>query len=201
MNERELVLAAKSGDFGAFNKLIAAHKDKIYGLAIKLSGNEQDAEDIIQDTFLKAIDRIDQFRMESAFGTWLYSIALNEARAHLAKRKKTDLKPLEEYLPKGHTSEESDHSELFDWKDPHTILENEELRQITNGAISRLPYVYKEAFVLRYIDGLSVKEVAELTGESDASTKSRILRARLALRDDISKIFEDKYGRKMPGIH
>ena len=93
MDERELVLAAKAGDFEAFNKLITAQKDKIYGLAIKLSGNEQDAEDILQDTFLKAIDRIDQFRMESAFGTWLYSIALNEARAHLAKRKKTDLKP------------------------------------------------------------------------------------------------------------
>ncbi len=197
MSEKQLVRAAKSGDFKAFMALIDAHKDKIYGLARKLAGNKQDAEDIVQDTLLKAIDKIDQFRGEAAFGTWLYSIALNEARAHYGKQQRTDLKPIEEYLPSG-SAESHDHAmRLFDWKDPHDQLEESELRRIIDEAISKLPYKYREAFLLRYIEELPVKEVARLTGQTEASAKSRILRARLALRDKLDKIFGGYYGREM----
>lgn len=194
MNEKQLVQAARSGDFKAFTALIDAHKDKIYGLARKLSGNEQDAEDIVQDTFLKAIDKIDQFRGDASFGTWLYSIALNEARAHYGKQQKTDLKPIEEYLPSG-SGESHDHAmRLFDWKNPHDQLEESELRRVIDESIAELPYKYREAFLLRYIEELSVKEVARLTGQSEASAKSRILRARLALRDKLDKIFGGHHG-------
>jgi RNA polymerase sigma-70 factor (ECF subfamily) len=203
MNEKELVKRAQAGDFDAFAELIDAQKDRIYGLARKLAGNEQDAEDIVQETFLKAIDKIEQFRLESSFGTWLYSIALNEARALYGRHKQVDLRPIEEYVPAGHQAEGDGKSafKLFDWRDPHAELESSELRRLIDEAVQELPYMYREAFLLRYVEELSVKEVARLINETEAATKSRILRARLALRDHLSKVFEDRYGKKMPGLH
>ncbi|MDF1543716.1 MAG: sigma-70 family RNA polymerase sigma factor [bacterium] len=199
MSERELIARAKAGDFSAFSALIDKHKSRIYGLARKLAGNDQDAEDIMQDTFLKAIDKIGQFRGEAAFGTWLYSIALNEGRSLLSKQKWTELQPVEAYLPSGGSSDM--HSEqaarLFDWKDPHKLLEQEELRAIIDNAIAELPYQYRVAFLLRYSEELSIKEISELIGESVAATKSRVLRARLALRDTLSSSFEVKYAKKV----
>lgn len=202
MDEKELVIAAQSGDFEAFSTLIGRHKDRIYGLARKLTGNSDDADDIVQETFLKAIDNIDKFRLEASFGTWLYSIALNEARSHFAKRKQTELRPLEDYLPSAHSSSDAaaDNPRLFDWRDPHQALEDAELQRITDEAIRSLPYIYREAFLLRYIEEMSIKEIAEHTGESEAATKSRILRARLAIRDFLSKRFEDSYGEKVSGL-
>ena len=196
MDERELIQKAQAGDFEAFTTLVNANKNKIYALALKMTANAQDAEDVVQETFLKAIDKIEQFRGESSFGTWLYAIALNQARAHLAKQKQTDLKPIEEYLPT--RSAEDLHSggghKLFDWKDPHQLLEDEQLKAIIDTAIADLPVKYREVFVLRYIEELSIKEIAKIIKESVASTKSRVLRARLALRDQISKALEDNYG-------
>ena len=199
MNEAQLVAKAKAGDFEAFNELINTHKQKIYALAIKLAGNNQDAEDIVQDTLLKAIDKIDQFREEASFGTWLYSIALNEGRAHIAKQKHTELKPIESYLPGGGDVDmhESGSLKLFDWKDPHKILENDELKTVIDQAIEELPYKYRAPFLLRYHEELSIKEVAEIIGETVAATKSRVLRARLALRDYLSNKFEEHYERKV----
>jgi RNA polymerase sigma-70 factor (ECF subfamily) len=207
MNERELVQQAQAGDFSAFSELVAAHKDKIYGLALRLSGTPEDAEDIVQETFLKAIDKIDQFRLESSFGTWLYAIALNQGRAVLAGRKRNDLRPIEEYLPGHHggelTEEDSSGaaghagSGLFEWKDPEKLFEAAELRETINRLISELPLQYKEAFLLRYDEELSVKEIAGIINESEAATKSRILRARLALREQLSEIFEDRYDRQV----
>lgn len=198
MYEKQLVAKAQEGDFDAFLLLVNDHKSKIYNLALKMTGSVQDAEDIVQDTLIKAIDKIDQFRGESAFGTWLYSIALNQTRALMANSKKTDLKPIDEYLP-SINSHDADHDSLrlFDWRDPHKLLEQNELRDIINDAIETLPLKYKEAFILRYYEELSIKEVADLIGESVAATKSRVLRARIALRDHLSKVFEDSYGRTM----
>ncbi len=196
MNERELVEKARSGDFKAFTALINAHSNKIYALARRLSGNDQDAEDIVQDTFLKAIDKIDQFRGEASFGTWLYSIALNEGKSLLAKQKRADLKPIEDYLPSNTAQELHDgsHLKLFDWKDPHEVFEDGELRKVLDEAIDELPYEYRVAFLLRYHEELSIKEIAGIIGESVAATKSRVLRARLALRDRLSGVFEEQYG-------
>jgi RNA polymerase sigma-70 factor (ECF subfamily) len=203
MDEQQLVARAKSGDFDAFNALINMHKGRIFALAARMTGNEQDAEDIVQDTFIKAIDKIDQFRGDASFGTWLYSIALNESRAALSRQKQTDLADVEDYLPSGgtHTNDTAGAARLFDWDDPHKALENEELRRIIDELIAELPYKYRAAFILRYQEELSIKEVARLIKESEAATKSRVLRARLALRDKLSKIFEDRYGQGMSQIH
>ncbi|MDH3890652.1 MAG: sigma-70 family RNA polymerase sigma factor [candidate division Zixibacteria bacterium] len=199
MNEKQLVAQAKAGDFDAFAKLIEANKQKVFALIRRLAGNNEDAEDILQESFLKAIDKIDQFRQESTFGTWLSSIALNQARALHAKSKQADLKPIEEYLPGGSTHGDGHHDSLrlFDWKDPHQLMESREIKQLVDDAVAALPYKYREAFLLRYVEELSVKEVAGLTNQSVASAKSRILRARLALRETLSSEFEDRYGKKV----
>ena len=199
MNEKELIARAKSGDFEAFMELIDLHKAKVYSMIRRLAGNDQDAEDTMQDTLLKAIDKIDQFRGDASFGTWLYSIGLNMARAQFAKLKQTDLKPLEEYLPGAASG--SGHGEhdfhLMNWKDPHEMLESKQLKSLINDSIMELPYRYREVFLLRYVEELPVKEVARLTKQSEASAKSRILRARLALRDKLSTTFEEENERKM----
>jgi RNA polymerase sigma-70 factor (ECF subfamily) len=199
MNETELIQRAQAGDFDAFAELVNLHKDKVYGLIRRLVGNTDDAADIIQDTFLKAIDKIDQFRGEASFGTWLTSIALNQARAAFAKNRQSDLKPLEEYLPGGPPGTEHAHdgARLFDWRDPLQQLEDAEIRRLINEGVSELPFKYREAFILRYVEEKSVKEVATAIGESEAAAKSRILRARLALRDFLAKRFEDSYGEKV----
>ncbi len=199
MDETKLVARAKAGDFAAFTELIDAHKEKVFALARRLAGNEQDAEDIVQDSLLKAIDKIDSFRGDSSFGTWLYAIALNEARGHLDREKHRQLKSIEEYLPSSHDSDDSktEHAKLYNWENPHTKLEADELKKVIDMGLEELPYIYREAFVLRYIEELSVKEVAAIIGESEAATKSRILRARLALRDYLARQFEVKHGTQV----
>jgi RNA polymerase sigma-70 factor, ECF subfamily len=148
MSEFEIVKRAQAGQFEAFTELVNAHKDKLYAFVRKLTGNPEDANDIVQDTFLKAIDKIDQFRGESSFGTWLTSIALNQARGMFAKRRQADLRPLEEYLPAG-TSDGPNplaHASLFDWRDPHSELEAAELHRLVEEGLAEIPFVYREAF-------------------------------------------------------
>ncbi|UCD62869.1 MAG: sigma-70 family RNA polymerase sigma factor, partial [Candidatus Zixiibacteriota bacterium] len=156
MNEKELIARAQAGDFEAFTALVKANQSRVYALALKMTGNEQDAEDIVQETLLKAIDNIEQFRGESSFGTWLYAIALNQARAHLARQKQADLRPIEAYLPTRSADDFhiGEKHRLFDWKDPHQQLESEELRKIMDEVIGSLPLKYREAFLLRYFEEL-----------------------------------------------
>ncbi len=191
MSEKELIQKAQSGDFDAFSSLIEKYKTKIYNLALKLSGDRHDAEDILQETFLKAVDNIDKFRAESSFGTWLYAIAVNNVRARYAESKKADLRPIEDYLPASH-GEETHGSELFDWGDPHNIMEQKELREMIDGYLAEMPKKYSMPFILRYYEDMSVKEVADTMKLSVAAAKSRILRARLALREKLSEMFREK---------
>jgi len=196
MDEKELVKRAQSGDFDAFNRLITEQKDKIYRLALKLTGNREDAEDIVQETFLKAVDNIDKFRLESSFGTWLYTIALNSVRAHLGSRQRMALKPIEEYLPADH-SDEKTHARLFDWGDPHKLFEKKQLDQMIETALTAMPQKYSMPFILRYMEDMSVKEVAKILKLSLPATKSRILRARLALREQLAENFQEKIDEKV----
>jgi RNA polymerase sigma-70 factor (ECF subfamily) len=193
MSERELIKRAQAGDFEAFTALINNEKEKIYRLALKLTGNRSDAEDILQDTMLKAVEKIDTFRLESSFGTWLYIIALNNIRRVMGTKKQAVLKPMDDYLPDGHGAT----GELLDWGDPHSILEREEIKNIIDTALAKMPQTYSAPFVLRYIEELSVKEIAETLRLSEAATKSRILRARLSLRETISEKMKEKISERV----
>jgi RNA polymerase sigma-70 factor (ECF subfamily) len=164
----------------------------VFNLAKRMAGNLEDAEDILQDTLLRAVDNIDKFRGDSAFGTWLYSIALNVGRAFMAKEKRADLKPIEDYLPYDRYMHSSPEARLLEWRDPHTVMESAELRRFIDDALDQLRAEYSVAFILRYIEELPVKEVARVMKLSEAATKSRILRARLFLREKLESVMKEK---------
>lgn len=194
MDEKELIQKAQAGDFKAFSRLIEAHKDKIFRLALKLSGNREDAEDILQETLLKAVDNIDKFRLEASFGTWLYTIALNTFRARVGEKNKMPLKPLEDYLPSGGHGEIS--AQLFDWGDPHEIFEQKQINEIIETALAEMSQIYSVPFVLRYMEDMPVADIANILKISVPAAKSRILRARLALRETLTESFRDKAAPK-----
>ncbi len=188
MDERKLVQQAQAGDYDAFAQLVKNYERQLFALARRLTGNEHDAEDVLQDTLLKAIDKIDQFRGDSSFGTWLYAIALNQGRAFLAKEKRADLKSIDDLLPAGgHGNSEHSHK-LSQWRNPHEVMEDAEIAQVINEALDEMRAEYSVPFMLRYHEEMSVKEIARSIGLTEAATKSRILRARLALREKLDKV-------------
>ncbi len=186
MDENQLVERAQSGDFAAFQELVLPHEKRLFSLAKRMTRNEQDAEDIVQDTLLKAIDKLETFRTESSFGTWLYSIALNAGRQYLVHRKRRATTPAEELLD--NSSHHEDHHRLREWRDPHLVLEANEIRKFISEAVDELPAEYSVPFLLRYEEELSIKEIAGLLELSEAATKSRVLRARLFLREKLDSI-------------
>lgn len=195
--EAELVRQARTGDFKAFGRLIEQYRLKIYGLATRLAKNREDAEDIFQETFLKAVDNIQRFRGDSSFGTWLYIIALNIVRARYKNRNRRELLPLDAYLP-DHAPHGQIEPALADWNDPLAKLTADELRGRLQTALDRLPLKYRMPFVLRYSEDLPVAEVAKVLGLSVAATKSRILRARLAMQTFLNDLMvEDKSNGRM----
>lgn len=193
-NEKKLVEGARQGDFAAFNRLIENYRPRIFGLALKLAKNREDAEDVFQETFLKAIDNIQKFRGESSFGTWLYTICLNVIRNKYG-RSTGELLPLEEYLPRVEHGD-GQHPELFDWDDPLSKLTKDELKQKIDQSIMQLPLKYRTPFLLRYTEEMSVADVARTTGLTLAAAKSRILRARLAMRQSLNEYFLGERGKK-----
>jgi RNA polymerase sigma-70 factor (ECF subfamily) len=193
-DEKELVRRAQAGDFKAFSDLIERYRPKIFGLALKLTRNREDAEDIFQDTFMKAIDNIEKFRAESSFGTWLYTICVNTVRAKYSRERQAELLPLEDYLPAGHDHGEAAALHLTDWDDPLAKLTSDETGKILDRAIHELPLKYRIPFLLRYTQDMSVQEVADALDLKLANAKSRILRARLALRQALGNYFiEDEH--------
>ena len=189
MDERELIRLAQGGDYDAFSKLVQKYEKQLFAIAKRMTRNRQDAEDILQETFLKAIDKIDKFRGESSFGTWLYSIALNQGRAHLQKEKRSEIKSIDDLLPvRGHES--NGNTALSDWKDPHTLMESAQIRDYIENAIDELRAEYSIPFILRYHEEMSIKEIADIMKLSEAAVKSRILRARLFLRDKLDLILK-----------
>lgn len=180
-DEADLVRRAQAGDFDAFGHLIEQYRPKIFGLAMRLSKNRQDAEDIFQETFLKAVDNIRRFRGDASFGTWLYVIALNIVRARYKNRERMELLPLDAYLP-DHAAGGKTEPALADWNDPLARLTGDELGERLQAALGRLPLKYRMPFILRYSEDLPVAEVAKVLNLSVAATKSRILRARLAMQ-------------------
>ncbi|MEZ5358042.1 MAG: sigma-70 family RNA polymerase sigma factor [Candidatus Zixiibacteriota bacterium] len=191
-DEKELVRRAQEGDFASFNELIQVYQPKIFGLALKMAKNREDAEDIFQETFLKAVDNIQKFRGDSAFGTWLYTIAINIIRARYGRDSKKELLPLEDYLPIKQDNHASASAQLFDWNDPLSKLTGDEIRAKIDAALVELPQKYRLPFTLRYMHEMSVQEVADTLKLSLAATKSRILRARVAMRSRLSEYLSEE---------
>jgi RNA polymerase sigma-70 factor (ECF subfamily) len=175
-----------SGDRRAYEQLVRRHERRVFRTTVAVLGNFEDAEEAMQDTFLKAFRHISQFRRESRFTTWLTRIAINEALQRRQARK--DFVPLDEssgmdvhFVPRRY--------EL--WRaDPEKLYGKQELRQIIEAAVQSLPALYREAFVLRDIEELSAEEAAEAIGITVGALKSRLLRARLMVREALAASLE-----------
>lgn len=191
--EKDLIKHAKAGDVKAMEELVSRYEGKVYNLAYKMMGNRDDAEDVLQDAFLSAIRALGDFREESSFSTWIYRIATNAALTRLRKRGRKE-KSEAEFLDEVYSVKKQAHepSMMVDWSDsPVKSLLEEEARGMMGEAIGQLPESYRVVFVLRDVQGLPAAEVGEILGLSVPAVKSRLHRARMFLRNSLSRYFEE----------
>lgn len=188
--EAALVERARQGDLSAFSELVSRYERKIYRMARNITQNDEDAEDILQDSFLKAFEHLDSFQGQSKFYTWLVRIAVNESLMRLRKRKSDRTVSLDENIE---TDEEPIVREIAVWDDnPEMRYTQAEMREILDKAIAGLKPIFRAVFVLRDVEEMSTEETAETLGLSVAAVKSRLLRARLQLREKLTRIFKRK---------
>ncbi len=182
------ISALKNGDRAEFAKMVEVYSSKIYNLALKILGDQRDAEDALQETFMKALKGVKAFEGRSSLSTWLYRIATNEALMIVRKRK-----PEINMEKRENDDSEDQLNEPYQFTDWCCLPENEyqstEVRSFMDQAIQRLTPALKTVFVLRDLQGLSVKETADILNVNEGVVKTRLLRARLQLREDLSTYF------------
>jgi RNA polymerase sigma-70 factor (ECF subfamily) len=186
-DESVLVSEAKAGSYPAFEELVNRYEKKIYRLGMNITGSPEDAEDVLQETFLKAYQHLPDFREDSRFYTWLVRIGVNEGLMKLRKRRSDKTVPIEDQV-----DEEGSvmPREFTDWKpNPEQVLAQKEMQSILDNAAHSLPPTFRTVFHLRDVEGLSTAETAELLGLTESAVKARLFRARLQLREDLSKVF------------
>lgn len=179
----------RSGDRAEFARLVDAYYTPIYRLALRMLGDSADAEDVLQNTFLKALQHLPEFEGRSSLSTWLYRIAANEALMLLRKHRPTltvDENPDEDedgFLP----------NQFSDWCClPEQEFLTDESKSQLDLAIQHLPETLKVVFLLRDIEGLSIRETSEALGLSETAVKTRLLRARLHLRESLSSYYSER---------
>src|ERR1700721_1114287 len=185
-DEGSLGAAAKAGDIDAFETLVGRYERKIFRLAQNITQNKEDAEDVMQEAFLKSYQHLDEFQGNSRFYTWLVRIAVNQALMKLRKRRPNQIS-LDEDVD---TGEDTIPREVEDWgPSPEDRYEQSELGDILNTTIAELEPPFRIVFQLRDIEELSTEETAEALGLSIPAVKSRLLRARLKLRQKLNRYF------------
>ena len=186
--ELALVNAAREGDMQAFEQLIQKYDRNVFRIAQHITQNREDAEDVVQDAFLKAYQNLNKFQGNSKFYTWLVRIAVNEALMRLRKRKADKTVSMDEDVE---TEDGSMPREVADWSpNPEQLYGQSELGDILGKTIQGLPSSFRTVFVLRDVEGLSTEETAEMLGLSVPAVKSRLLRARLQLRERLNRYFK-----------
>jgi RNA polymerase sigma-70 factor (ECF subfamily) len=189
-DESVLLAQAREGDTQAFGELVRRYESKIFRLAQHITQNREDAEDVLQETFLKAYEHLDQFQGNSKFYTWVVRIAVNQALMKLRRRKTDKSVSLDETID---TGEDTIVREIAAWdEDPEQRFSREEIGQILDSAIQSLEPPYRSVFVLRDIEGLSTEETADALDLTVPAVKSRLLRARLQLREKLTRQFKRK---------
>jgi RNA polymerase sigma-70 factor, ECF subfamily len=179
--EAELIRRVQAGERDRFYDLVQPYERRVYTAALAILRNPTEAEDVAQDAILKALMYIGQFRSEAKFSTWLTQITVNEALMRRRKQHTEIMQPIGE-----HQDEEGNYTprDFADWREiPSESLERKEIREKLAAALETLKQQYREVFVLRDIEQFSIEETAGLLGISQASVKTRLLRARLMLRD------------------
>lgn len=191
--DEELVRRARAGELAAFEALTNRHEQRVYGLAMRMLRQEHDAEDVTQQTFLSALENLDGFRGEASFGTWVLRIASHAALKIIRKRKGLDTVSLEEATENSGDHNVIPHPEFIaDWRQsPEHLVERNEVRRLLDEALAKLDENYRLVFLLRDVEGLSVRETAAALDLSEANVKVRLLRARLQLREDLTRVLGD----------
>lgn len=186
--------ALRAGDRAEFARLVETYSGVIYRLAIKMLNNPQDAEDILQETFIKAFRHLHRFDGRSSLSTWLYRIATNEALMLLRRRKHVFVsidQPLE------NNDQEQEPLQIVDWCClPEDELMSAEARAYMNEAVEALPHSLRVVFLLRDIEGLSTRETAEVLDLSETAVKTRLSRARMRLRESLTEYHGDRMSQR-----
>lgn len=196
IQDEHLVGQAAGGDFAAFQELVSRFQSRVFGVARRIVGQRQDAEDVTQQTFLSLIESIDSFRGESSVATWILRIATNHALKLLRKRRGLPTVSLS-----GPTDDDSysslPHPDFIArWSaTPETLAQQAEVREQIESALNALDDKYRVVFVLRDIEGLSVRETSETLDLTEGTVKVRLLRARLMLREQLTRAFGDEATR------
>jgi len=201
--DAELVRRAKAGDLPAFEELANRHERQIYTLALRILQNSHDAEDVTQQAFLSAIENLKNFREEASFATWLNRITTHAALKIIRKRKGLDTVSLEEATEPREDHDSIPHPEyIMDWKEsPERLVERNETRRLLDDALAQLDEKHRLVFLLREVEGFSVKETADALSLSEANVKVRLLRARLQLREQLTRTLGDPTKRVERGPH
>jgi RNA polymerase sigma-70 factor, ECF subfamily len=194
-NSELSIEALQSGDRNEFARLVDRFSGPIYRLAIKMLGNPSDAEDVLQNTFLKAFQHLAEFEGRSTLSTWLYRIASNEALMLIRKRGREI--NLDDVTPDEDRDTEIEPVQLSDWCClPEEELLSSESRQALDRAVQRLPETLRIVFVLRDIERLSIQETSQALDLSETAVKTRLLRARLRLREELSLYYGERLNER-----
>ena len=189
-DESALVARAKAGDTEAFSELVRHYDRRVFRMAKQITQNDDDAEDVLQEAFLKAYTHLDDFQGNSKFYTWIVRIAVNEALMKLRKRRSDRTVPLDEPID---TGEDEVVREVAVWdENPEESYSRDELAEILDEAVETLKPAYRTVIILRDIEELSIEETAEALDLSISAVKSRLLRARLQLRERLTRLFKRK---------
>ena len=194
-----LVRRAKEGAYEAFEELVGRHASRLYGLAAGITRNREDAEDVVQKTFLSAIEHLKDFREEASFKTWITRIATNHALEGLRRKKGKTGVPLAEEV----ADEEGAVQRpvvIADWREnPADLAERAETRRFLDEALAEVDEKYRTVFLLRDVEGFTTAETAQILGIGVPNVKVRLLRARLQLREKLTEAFGDEKKRLKPG--
>ena len=192
-SDAELVQRARAGDLDAFESLTSRHELRVYNLALRMLRQAHDAEDVTQQTFLSVVENLDGFRGEASFSTWVLRIASHAALKVIRKRKGLDTISLEAATEPTEDSDHIPHPEFIaDWREsPGQLVERNEVRRLLDDALAQLDEKLRLVFLLRDVEGLSVRETSAALDLSEANVKVRLLRARLQLREALTRVLGD----------
>ena len=179
LSDEVLATQASRSDMKSFEELMKRYEKPVLGIALKITGNKENAEEVLQDTFISVYKNLPNFRNASSFKTWLYKIATNAALANVRKNKKNTDNISEEIV-----DDDLSVSPIIEWPEtPESIYEKKEFSSFIKEAIDKLPEKYKTVFILKDIEEFTNQEIADILGISLSAVKSRLLRARLKVRE------------------
>jgi RNA polymerase sigma-70 factor (ECF subfamily) len=191
-DEAQMIASILAGDTQLYHQLIRPYERSVYMMAMSYMKNEADAEDVAQEAFLKAFHHLATFRAEAKFSTWLVGIALNEARSRLRREGSLHMESIDD------TSDGAGRPAILrDWREvPSEALERKEVRQMLQQAITNLPAIYREVFVLRDVEELNNAETAAALSITVGNVKVRLHRARLMLQEQLAPLLRNMYPKR-----